>query len=77
VKEGLIEPRPADTLDAYMRAETLRRAGLIDYATNDRFEKEITDFNLDPLIDQAGRSGFAKAGRLLLSRKANDLLRVE
>jgi hypothetical protein len=51
-KAGAIPPQRADKLNGYMKAETLRRAGIIHYDTNDLFEKELSEFNLNPEIDQ-------------------------
>ena len=52
---GLITKWRANKLLAYATNEVLRRAGLIDYHTNDRFEGEIASLNLDPVIDHATR----------------------
>lgn len=56
VLAGLITPERADHLIGYLSNEVLRRAGLIDYQTSDRYEKEIQEFGLQPYLDNAVRN---------------------
>lgn len=55
VDRGAITPSRASDLVAYLSNEVLRRAGIIHYQTNDRFEGEIESLGLEPLIDGATR----------------------
>ena len=53
VKAGAIDPFRADDLLGYLSNEALRRAGMMDYQTNDHFENEIKQFGLQPHLDAA------------------------
>ena len=51
-----LAPKRGDHLLAHLTAETMRRAGLIDYQTSDEFKADIEKFGLEPYIDGAVRT---------------------
>ena len=71
---GLIDRRRANDLLAHLANETLRRLGIIDYQTNDRFEGEIASLDLERLIDATTRdlAGSIRNGNRAIQAPGDD-----